>query len=182
MQKQILVATLWITGLWLVTALVAEAENDSQHEQLPDLEFTELLEVVAIGVQLEKQSLLLREPSLKYIYRDAETSFKNILEENLFNPDQVFGRLQNDLGNHHGREYSLFLQSFWDVMLLYQEFYRLNADLFEAGVRTPFHAFLEAIHQGLQEDSTREILIAGDGGKVNPLNMIRSQELVFTSW
>lgn len=182
MHKQILVVTLWITGWWLAMGVVAHAQNYSKHEQLPDLEFMELLEVVALGVQIEKQSLLVREPSLKSIYRDAETSFKNILEERLLNPDEVFGRLQKDLGNHHGRDYSLFLQSFWDVMILYQEFYRLNADLFEAGVRTPFHAFLEAIHQGLQEDTIREILIAGDGGKVNPLNMIRSQELVFTSW
>lgn len=160
----------------------SNARPYTKHEQLPDLEFTELLEIVSLGVQIEKQSLLLKEPGMKGIFQDAEASFREILDENLLNPEVVFGRLQNDLGNHQGRDYSLFLQSFWDIMLLYQEFFRLNEDLYEAGVRSPFRAFLQAIHNGLEKDLGREVLIAGDGGKVNPLNMIRSQELVFTSW
>jgi hypothetical protein len=175
-----LVVCLLAGGLVYTNGL--QATSFSRQETLPVLKFTEVLDVVAIGVQIEKKSLINRDPSLKAVYRDAESSFRNILESGSLDPEAGFGKLQSDLAHHQGREYSMFLQSFMDVMNLYAEFYRLNEDLFKAGVRTPFSAFLGAIHQGLRDDAQGKVLIAGDGGPVNPMNMIRSAELVFTSW
>lgn len=67
-------------------------------------------------------------------------------------------------------------------MDLYELFFQLNSDLYEAGVRMPFEEFLKAIHRGLSEDQDRPVFIAGDGGPVNPLNMLRDRELVFVAW
>ncbi len=181
MHNILMVAGILLGGL--AVPVIGHGTPISRQEALPVLKFTEVLDVVAIGVQLEKQHLLNRDPSLGPILRDAATSFETILKSSGFlEPELVFGKLQTDLGHHQGREYSIFIQSFMDIMNLYQEFFRLNADLYEAGVRTPFQAFLTAIHQGLREDASGNVMIAGDAGQVNPLNMIRSRELVFTSW
>lgn len=149
---------------------------------MQQLSFIEVLEVVSIGVQMEKQSSIDREPSMAAVYRDASQSLESVLEERVIDPDELFGKLQQDLGHHGDRLYAVFLQDFWDVMELYRNFYALNSELRAVGVRTPFEAFVRAIRQGLRDEAASPVFIAGDGGAVNPMNMLDEKDLIFVSW
>jgi len=181
MWTRLLVVTLIVGGVNTVKPEVLDKLYSSE-KPLPNLRFAEVLNVVSAGVQIEMKETLRRDPGMKAIYEDATRIFEEIVEKRMIDPELVFGKLQNDLGDHQGREYAAFFQSFWDIIELYESFYRLNADLHDSGMHTPFIAFLGAIHKGLNNEVSGKVFIAGDGGNVNPLGLLRERELVFINW
>lgn len=101
-----------LAGAILLTAPGLQRTHAVENREMPTLTFVEVLNVIATGVQMEKQVLIKRDPALRKVMRDAAESLGRILEKRLYEPEQVFGTLQTDLGHHEGREFAVFIQSF----------------------------------------------------------------------
>ena len=167
---------LWVTAIVLfpISGLLGYSSDE-----LPELQFEELLEVLSVGTQMKTQDQLKQYPRMRLLYKEAGTSLSKSITEKQFLPDQVFGNLQSALGHHPGGDFALILQDVWILMELYEKFYHLNQGLISSGQAEPFVAFLEAIQKGFWERGGEGPLIAADSGRPNPIHYIRDTDLVF---